>query len=940
MSFYQFEWANFIAVDQDPLALTGIADLKIGSFDGETVLYSLSRAGGAMAIYDLDGVASYNQSWATSSSYGNVGVPELAFVRLGNQEKVMAVGYGSTHIYNHRVDSIGQTSWITIKAPDLDMSLVNNLAIVQVNGTELTIGSLRGGGMFEITSSTTKTSVTETIGLPAEFSGQIEDLQSYTIGNRGFIVAAFAQDDKIAVFEVLGSGQLQFQSAAGTHTNLSISYPSELSVFQIEGQTYVVTGSALSGSLTVSKIDANGIIEPLDQMNDDLSTRFSNVTALDTIVIDGRAFIVAGGNDDGLTLLTVLPNGRLHVLATVADSNATGLQNVTTVELLHENGTLRVFAAAEGEAGLTEFTIDMSTIGTAYIASNAGDSLSGTSLDDILQGGDGDDTINGGAGEDILIDGLGVDMLIGGTGSDVFIMSRDEETDTIADFNYLEDRIDLSNYGIHDIKSTLIAPRSYGADIVFDGEVIKVISHSGASLLPDQLRSTFIVPDHVAIDGTAQLSAGPIANTASAPFVNGTETADTVDAGNDANIVLGLGGDDMIYGMDGDDLLVGGAGNDMLYGGNQNDVLFGGNGADWLYGEAGNDFLSGGKFNETFDVPAGQIYRIYRAVFNRDPGMEGHEFWTDRLITKTDSLNSISNFFLSSQEMRTRYADVTNTALVNLLYENVLERTPNEDGLNYWVGQLEAGKSFSSVVIGFSESSEHIQKTYAASVNYSTAAYVGEYVDEIYSIYAGLLGRTPEMPGLTYWMDFMNEGASADSVINIFLATAEFTNRFNVDATADYVSLLYSNVLNREAGTGLAYWSNKIDSGEMSRTDVAKYFVFSDENTQKTLAALPDFIASLGVEDTLDGGTGTDILFGGALSDRFVFAPNSSGTNTVADLEAWDYIDLTAFDFTSDAEALSHFSQTGSGVTFNANASTAIFINTDLDMITADMIEI
>ena len=78
---------------------------------------------------------------------------------------------------------------------------------------------------------------------------------------------------------------------------------------------------------------------------------------------------------------------------------------------------------------------------------------------------------------------------------------------------------------------------------------------------------------------------------------------------NDADVILGAGGDDELKGRDGDDYLDGGKGGDEIRGGSGNDRIFARAGNDELKGEDGNDHLvggdgsdqaSGGGGNDTF----------------------------------------------------------------------------------------------------------------------------------------------------------------------------------------------------------------------------------------------------------------------------------------------------------------------------------------------------
>ncbi|MBE0532069.1 MAG: tandem-95 repeat protein, partial [Rhodospirillales bacterium] len=100
---------------------------------------------------------------------------------------------------------------------------------------------------------------------------------------------------------------------------------------------------------------------------------------------------------------------------------------------------------------------------------------------------------------------------------------------------------------------------------------------------------------------------------------NGTNGADTIEAGSGDNSVNGGAGDDTLYGDRhwetagyGNDTLFGGAGNDTLVGGDGADQLSGGDGNDTLHGDfhwdtanPGNDIIDGGAGDDTITGGAG-----------------------------------------------------------------------------------------------------------------------------------------------------------------------------------------------------------------------------------------------------------------------------------------------------------------------------------------------
>ncbi len=106
------------------------------------------------------------------------------------------------------------------------------------------------------------------------------------------------------------------------------------------------------------------------------------------------------------------------------------------------------------------------------------------------------------------------------------------------------------------------------------------------------------------------------------------------------------------------------------------------------------------------------VVRLYSAYFLRAPDQEGFDFWVDALDAGTFSLDTMSQFFSDGLEFESLYGDRTEREFVALIYQNVLEREPDQEGFDFWSGQLEQGlMTRGRVMRNFSESPENVLKT-------------------------------------------------------------------------------------------------------------------------------------------------------------------------------------------------------------------------------------
>lgn len=106
----------------------------------------------------------------------------------------------------------------------------------------------------------------------------------------------------------------------------------------------------------------------------------------------------------------------------------------------------------------------------------------------------------------------------------------------------------------------------------------------------------------------------------------------------------------------------------------------------------------------------GKAYRLYRAAFGRTPDQGGLDFWIGVLDNGT-TLYRVAECFIDSDEFRSIYGtNPTNRDFAILLYTNVLHRAPDGAGIDWWIQRLDEGVSKAEVLIGFSESAENKER--------------------------------------------------------------------------------------------------------------------------------------------------------------------------------------------------------------------------------------
>ena len=107
---------------------------------------------------------------------------------------------------------------------------------------------------------------------------------------------------------------------------------------------------------------------------------------------------------------------------------------------------------------------------------------------------------------------------------------------------------------------------------------------------------------------------------------------------------------------------------------------------------------------------AGQAYRLYQAAFARTPDMPGVSYHMNDMEGNGLVLENIANNFIASPEFKTKYGEnPSNDEFIDLLYQNVLGRSADSDGLAFYTNHFTAGTmTRAAALIGFAESPENV----------------------------------------------------------------------------------------------------------------------------------------------------------------------------------------------------------------------------------------
>lgn len=97
-------------------------------------------------------------------------------------------------------------------------------------------------------------------------------------------------------------------------------------------------------------------------------------------------------------------------------------------------------------------------------------------------------------------------------------------------------------------------------------------------------------------------------------------------------------------------------------------------------------------------------------------------------------------------------------------------------------------------------------------------------------LYLAFFNRTADTDGIRYWIGVRGSGKSSEAIAEWFADSAEFEARYGADDFSGFLDQLYQGVLKRTPDEqGKSYWLGQLENGQVTRGSIVVYFADSAE---------------------------------------------------------------------------------------------------------------
>ncbi len=204
------------------------------------------------------------------------------------------------------------------------------------------------------------------------------------------------------------------------------------------------------------------------------------------------------------------------------------------------------------------------------------------------------------------------------------------------------------------------------------------------------------------------------------------------------------------------------------------------------------------------------ITTLYENILGREPDIEGIEYWKNALYNENRTSTEVTRYFFTSKELKKQ--NLTDEEFIERVYKTLLGREPDREGYEYWLKLLKDKKiPRLQLFYRFVFSKEFEKLTLSHGIMpYNKKDLTIAFLERFYNL---ILQRDSDGFGLNYWYEkLVTKEKSPKIIAKDFFYSKEFLTRELSDE--EFVEIAYRTLLNREPeDEGFKYWVDKLKNG-------------------------------------------------------------------------------------------------------------------------------
>ncbi len=219
--------------------------------------------------------------------------------------------------------------------------------------------------------------------------------------------------------------------------------------------------------------------------------------------------------------------------------------------------------------------------------------------------------------------------------------------------------------------------------------------------------------------------------------------------------------------------------------------------------------------------------RLYTVVLDRECDISGRNYWAASVMSGTTGADAAHSFFFSDEYLA---RETSSFAFVNDLYRTFMNRIASDPEILYWSSLIDNGTSREDVFLGFVSCPEwkNICQEYGINPGGNPVRVPLTIQSFVQRMYWNALSRELDGPGLEYWDSLLRQRQiTGTEFAHSFFFSEEFlSHNYN---ESEFLERLYAAFVGREGDSdGRQYWLNALSAGA-TREDVFNAFSTSPE---------------------------------------------------------------------------------------------------------------